>query len=107
MPKHEDLQVWWIPQVPGKPFTVSVANLIEARLLLDALAEYDLFQLDNNIKPDYANAGGLTVFDEKDKTAGPDGSWVDWSDDDGDGIDAYELDDLRKKSKKGLPFWSI
>ena len=29
-----------------------------AKLLVNALAEYDLFQLKNKIKPDYCNAGG-------------------------------------------------
>lgn len=78
--EKEKLKVWWIPQVPGKPFGVLVSDLIEARLLLDSLAEYDRFQLEHNIKPDYSNAGGLMVF--------RDGDWEDWYDDDGDDIDS-------------------
>jgi len=42
------------------------------RSVTDTLARYDAFQLDENIKPDYCNAGGLSVFD--------DGEWVDWED---------------------------
>lgn len=40
MPKHGDLRVWWIPQIPGKMFQVPVANVLEARLLYDTLAAY-------------------------------------------------------------------
>jgi len=59
-----DLKVWWIPQVPmEKAFEVKVANIVEAKLLLEALGYYDLYQLENNIKPDFANAGGVNVWD--------------------------------------------
>lgn len=78
-PKKGDLRIWWVPQVPGEPFHVDVATAAEARLLLDTLARYDQFQFDNNIKPDYSNAGGLEVFE--------DGEWCDWYDADGDDID--------------------
>ena len=94
--KHGDLRVWWIPQVPMKSFNVPVANLVEARLLMNVLAEYDAFQFDNNIKPDYSNAGGLSVFDTTDKHDGPDGSWVDWYSEDGDEIDNYTIKQLRE-----------
>lgn len=77
------LRVWWIPQVPMDPFIVPVNNLREAKLLLDTLAKYDAFQFDNNIKPDYSNVGGLSVFE--------DGEWCDWYDEDGNDIDDTEL----------------
>lgn len=94
--KHGDLRVWHIPQVPGKPFIVNVANVVEGKLLLNALAEYDLFQLKNKIKPDYASAAGLSVFDATDKYDGSGGSWIDWySLDDGEGIETYTLESLR------------
>lgn len=74
------LRVWWIPQVPGQPFHVDVADLSQAKLLLTTLARYDLFQLANRIKPDYANVGGLEVFE--------DGEWCEWNDADGCDIGA-------------------
>ena len=74
------LRVWWIPQVPGKPFHVPVADLAQAKLILDTLARYDLFQLEHRIKPDYANVGGLEVFE--------DGEWIEWEDEEGRNIDA-------------------
>lgn len=68
------LKVWWIPQVPGRPFEVAVASVEEGAKLLDVLADYDAFQFKNRIKPDYCNAGGLVQLDD-------DGEWTDWCDD--------------------------
>ncbi len=91
-------RVWWIPQIPMKAFFVEVRTFREARLLLDALAQYDLFQFKHKIKPDYANAGGLQVFDPDDMEEGSAGSWVDWeNDEDGRGIHEFsdeEIDSL-------------
>jgi hypothetical protein len=81
--KEGDLQIWWIPQIPGKSFLVPVASVEEAMKLLDVLAEYDAFQFNNRIKGDYCNAGGLNVYEG--------GDWVDWCNEDGDSID-----DLRR-----------
>lgn len=69
-PTEGDLRVWWIPQVPMKAFYRDVADLQQAVLLVEALADYDTFQLENGIKPDYCNIGGLLTFE--------DGEWVDW-----------------------------
>lgn len=80
------LRVWWIPQVPGKPFHAEVASLREAKRLMDTLANYDAFQFKNNIKPDYCNVGGLQVFE--------DGEWLDWESEDGRNIDEIEYDEL-------------
>jgi hypothetical protein len=71
-PKDGDLKVWWIPQVPMKSFEAPVPDLLTARYLLDTLAEYDFFQLENRIKPDFSNAGGLMIFE--------DGEWCDYYD---------------------------
>jgi hypothetical protein len=69
-PEKKNLRVWWRPQVPCKAFEVPVRNVAEGILLTETLARYDIFQLENNIKPDYANAGGLLVEE--------DGEWVDY-----------------------------
>lgn len=82
-PKKGDLRVWWIPQVPGKAFHVPVKTLREAKLLIDTLANYDMFQLQHRIKPDYSNAGGLQIY-EPDSAVDDDGkptkddAWFDW-----------------------------
>ena len=69
-PEEGQLRVWHIPQIPGKPFHVLVKTPQEAVQMLDALADYDRFQFENNIKPDYSNAQGLEVFE--------DGDWSEW-----------------------------
>lgn len=77
--KHKvgDLQVWWIPQVPGKPFKVSVSSVAEGVKIMDTLAKYDLFQFKHHIKPDYSNAGGLQRWCDN----GPNREkWEDWED---------------------------
>jgi Superinfection exclusion gene product 17 len=77
--KLGDLQVWWIPQIPMDSFMVPVKDVEEGAKLLDVLANYDMFQFKNNIKPDYCNAGGLNMFDadcDGDGNAG----WCDWYD---------------------------
>lgn len=70
-----ELRVWHIPQVPGTPFEVNVRSLEDAKLLLRVLADYDAFQREHRIKPDYANASGLIMFDPDLK------AWTDWYDD--------------------------
>lgn len=85
-----DLRVWWVPQVPMKPFRVSVKSIREAKLLLNALAHYDLFQLNNHIKPDYSNVGGLEVFND-DIDGNCTADWEEWENEDGSQID--EVDD--------------
>lgn len=67
--------------MPMKAFHVGVETVKEGAKILEVLADYDQFQLDNNIKPDYCNAGGLMMFDTEDKEDSPEGSWVDWCDD--------------------------
>lgn len=80
-PKDGDLRVWWIPQVPMKAFTVPVDSLDEGRKLCDVLADYDRFQYENNVKPDYVNMGGIQVY-EPDGDGGMD--WFDAWDENGD-----------------------
>jgi len=62
--ENKQLQIWCISQVPMGMFTVDVDSLSEAKLLLNTLADYDLFQFKNNIKSNYCNAGGLRMRDE-------------------------------------------
>jgi hypothetical protein len=92
---HQKLRVWWVPQVVGtnsKIFTVEVTNLVEAKLILDTLANYDLFQYHNHIKGNYCNTGGLEIWNEDDQ------EWEMWWDDEDTGreIDDYTLEELRK-----------
>lgn len=81
------MRVWWIPQVQMKKrFEVDVTNEFQANLMLNTLADYDQFQLDNNIKPDYSNMGGVEMF--------VDGEWRDWYNDEYDDFDDYRREVL-------------
>lgn len=82
------LKVRWIPQAPCKPFEIEVSSAREAKKLLDVLARYDAFQFENNIKPDYCNAGGLVEWNVEA------GEWYDWYNDEGEGIDDLEMEQL-------------
>ncbi|MCY9738150.1 hypothetical protein M5X17_31145 [Paenibacillus alvei] len=79
---NKKLRVSHFPQVPCKPFQVEVKNLEEAKLISDTLALYDLFQYENKIKPDYANATVVEQWDEKDE------AWTSWFD------EATGIDDI-------------
>ena len=74
----EKLRVWHNCQV-GKVdnFYVEVENVEQAWKILNTLWDYDLFQYENNIKPDYCNVSGLEYFDEEEQ------DWCEWYDDDG------------------------
>jgi hypothetical protein len=86
------LKVWWVPQVPmTSHFDVEVSSVAEGVKIMDVLAKYDAFQFDNNIKPDYSNAGGIIQL-------GDDG-WEDWYDEE-TGEDTPEI---YIENKGGLP----
>lgn len=69
----EQYRVFWIPQVPMKAFHVPVETPEQGQWLCSVLADYDAFQFENNVKPDYSNVGGVEVFE--------DGEWCDWEPD--------------------------
>lgn len=81
MEEKNKLRVWHIPQIPGEAFRVSVESPEEAAKVLEILAQYDNFQFEQNVKPDYSNAAGLEVFE--------DGEWCEWYSEDGEDIDEY------------------
>lgn len=62
--KENDLKVWHIPQVPGKPFVVYCDTLEEGKAIMELLGRYDDFQFKEHIKPDYSNVNGLSVLEE-------------------------------------------
>lgn len=89
------LRVWWIPQVPSSnPFQVDVKTVLEGKKLLDTLANYDLYQLEHNIKPDFSNAGGLEEYS--------DGVWIEWESEDGEDIDSYNKDEEEEEEEVEL-----
>lgn len=85
MENNKKLKFWWIPQIPGKAFEMDIKTLEEGALLMTAFANYDIFQYENNIKPDFCNAGGVQQFDEEE------GEWFDWYDEESgeDDLEVY------------------
>ena len=82
------LRVWWIPQVGvSEAFYVPVESPEEGKKVMDMLAAYDAFQLQNKVKPDYTNVGGLQMWSEEER------EWNDWymetDDDYFDDVDQY------------------
>lgn len=73
----QQLRVWWMPQVPGPSFDMRVKSVEEGVKIMQTLAEYDTFQYEHQIKPDFSNAGGLQMSDDKGVT------WDDWEINDG------------------------
>lgn len=80
MKKVGDLNVWWIPQIGmSNEFDVDVASVAEGVKIMNVLANYDLFQLEYNIKPDFSNIGGLRRWcDDSDGEGVP--GWESWYD---------------------------
>lgn len=86
------LRIYWVPQVPMKPFIRDVKTLREAKTILKTLAFYDLFCYENRVRGDYCNAGGLQEFDPHNDADSPEGSWCDWYSEEG-----FELDELSEE----------
>lgn len=64
---NNKLRVWWIPQIGAvdKGFYIPVGSVEEAKKIMDILSAYDLYQLQNGIKSDFANTGGLQVYNSE------------------------------------------
>lgn len=98
------LRVWHVPQLPMKSFKVEVATVEEGVRMMNALADYDLFQYESRIKPDYCNMNGLQMWDEtlteedmRDMELSD--KWVDWSNDDFEDPREY-IDSLSEQAEQ-------
>lgn len=85
-PAIGDLRIWHVCQVGRvKAFHVPVSSVDNAKQLIVALWDYDKFQYDNNVKPDYANMSGLEIYEEDNGLGTP--GWCEWCDEEtGDSI---------------------
>jgi len=92
--KAGDLKIWWVPRLPMRAFELEVSSLSEAKKVLNALDECELFQF-NNTKKYYCNIGGLFVFDNKN-------GWVDWKADSGEEINDLSLDEIEQLERKEI-----
>lgn len=70
-----DLRVAHFPQIPMQPFTVEVPTVEQGLWLVGVLADYDLFQYEKKIKPDYCNDGLVQRYEDNGNADDP--SWYD------------------------------
>src|SRR5690606_22865471 len=63
-PPPGDLRAWHIPQIPGTPFYIRVADVHAAKQALALLSAYDEFLLDENIRGDFASVQGIERYEE-------------------------------------------
>lgn len=68
------LRVWWVPQIGmvETPFYIPVKTVEEGKKVIETLSAYDAYQLQNEIKSDYTNTGGLEMYDPEFN------EWTDW-----------------------------
>lgn len=67
-------KVWYIPQIPMKAFEYETDSLEVAKAVEEALEMFSCFEFQNNVKPDYSDAGGIQKWNEDDH------EWWDWED---------------------------
>lgn len=67
------LRIAHFPQIPCDPFYVDVSSIEDAYEKMKMLADYDAFQYEKRIKPDYANMTLLEEYDENEA------EWMSWS----------------------------
>lgn len=58
------LRVYHFAQVPSKAFHVEVRNEIEAKKIIDVLAQQHLFLFEQKIIPDYSNVIGVEMYSD-------------------------------------------
>ena len=75
------------PQIPCNPFIIRCKTVTECKRIRDILCDYDLFQYQNHIKPDYAN---ISVIQQRDYE---NNEWCD--------LEEQEIDDILAEEQKG------
>lgn len=57
-------KVWYIPQVPMVAFEREFDDLETAKAALDLITDFSIFEFENRVKPDYADMGGISRWEE-------------------------------------------
>lgn len=83
------MRVWWIPQIgaSNEAFHIPVQSVEEGKKIMDILSVYDAYQLQNRIKPDYCNMGGLEIYNPE--TGDYEGWYFETEDNYFDNVDEY------------------
>ena len=56
-------KIWYVHQIPGKAYTQEVSSPEDGQMILDAIYQVALYQYENRMIPDYANAGGIVYLE--------------------------------------------
>lgn len=94
MENNLNLKVVHTSPFPGETFEYAVGDILQAWVLLNALAAYDEFQIAKGIRTDFSSTQGLVVWDAGDE------EWVDYIafeylDTDVENITDLTLDELK------------
>ena len=74
-------KIWYIPQIPMAAFEREYDNLQTAKDVLNAVIGLSIFEFEHRVKPDYADAAGIAIWE--------DGEWCDLDEEEWD--DAHDL----------------
>ena len=96
MENNLSLRVVHISPFPGEPFEYAVDDIIQAWVLLNALAAYDEFQVAKGIRSDFSSTQVLLVWDDKEQ------EWVKYSANDQHGVGIEDITDLTLDELKEL-----
>ena len=72
-----------------KTYYKEVSSAEAAKLMIDAIAQFVNFEVDNGAFPDHCSTAGLEEYDEDDD------EWYDWYDEDG-----YDFDEHFEKNNE-------
>ena len=98
----QKFRIWYIPQVPWRPFQEYADTKEEWIKLLQTVIKFSIFEFSERIKPDYSDASGMEYFytdeqsieyaDEEnmvEEIDGVRGVWLEWYDDEWNDVDEY------------------
>ena len=58
----QKFRVWYIPQIPWKPFQVTADTFEEWKKLLETIINFSIFEFKERVKPDYSDASWMEYF---------------------------------------------
>lgn len=96
MENNLNLKVVHISPFPGESFEYPVDDIIQAWVLLNALAAYDEFQVAKGIRADFSSTQGLLIWDAGEE------EWVEYSANDYYDVGAEDITDLTLDELKAL-----
>ena len=83
----EKLRIYYVI-LGAETYYKEVSSPEEAKIIIDSIADYLNFAVDNCIFPDHCSSAGLEYYDEEEK------EWLTWYDDEGrDFREHFEVDE--------------